>query len=142
MAYRLAFLPEISGVHNVFHMSMLKKYVLDSSHVLRHELLEIQEDVTYVEKPVRVIDTKEQELRTRTREGSVCVEKTRLTQYGPHDQIKRAGKRVVFNVGHFFEFPYNIYVCVFVCGKFQIRSYVFILFQKKDTSFKTSQISP
>ena len=58
--------PELSGVHNVFHVSMLKKYVPNLSHVLRHEPLEIREDATYVEKPVQINDTKEQELRTQT----------------------------------------------------------------------------
>ena len=38
---RLALLPELLGVHNVFHVSMLKKYVRDPSHVLQHEPLEI-----------------------------------------------------------------------------------------------------
>ncbi|XXG73021.1 hypothetical protein AAC387_Pa07g2003 [Persea americana] len=66
VAYRLALSPKLSGVQNVVHVSMLKKHVRDPSHVLQHEPLEIQEDATYVEKPVRIINTKEQELRTRT----------------------------------------------------------------------------
>ena len=66
VAYRLALPPELSGVHNVFHVSMLKKYVPNPSHVLQHEPLEIREDASYVEKPVRIVDTKEQELRNRT----------------------------------------------------------------------------
>jgi hypothetical protein len=66
VAYRLALPPELSSVHNVFHVSMLKKYVSDPSHVLRHEPLEIREDATYVKKPIQIIDTKAQELRTRT----------------------------------------------------------------------------
>lgn len=53
VAYRMALPPEFSAMHNIFHVSMLKKYVPDSSHVLRHEPLEIQKDATYVEKPVR-----------------------------------------------------------------------------------------
>ena len=66
VAYRLTLPPELSGVHNVFLVLMLKKYVSDPSHVLRHEPLEIREDATYVENLVRIIDTKEQELRNRT----------------------------------------------------------------------------
>ena len=66
VAYRLALSPELSGVHNVFHVSMLKKYVLNPSHVLHHKSLEIREDASYVEKPIRIIDTKEHELRNCT----------------------------------------------------------------------------
>lgn len=36
VAYRLALPPMLSGVHNVFHVSMLRKYVLDSSHVIEY----------------------------------------------------------------------------------------------------------
>lgn len=36
VAYRLALPPVLSGVHNVFHVSMLRKYVLDSSHVIEY----------------------------------------------------------------------------------------------------------
>ena len=34
VAYRLTLPPRLAYVHNVFHMSMLRKYELDSSHVL------------------------------------------------------------------------------------------------------------
>ena len=66
VAYRLALPLELSGVHNVFYVSMLKKYVSNPTHVLQHEPLEIREDVSYVERPSRIIDTKEQELRNWT----------------------------------------------------------------------------
>lgn len=56
IAYRLALLPELSGVHNVFHVSMLKKYVHSPSHVIPHEPLAIREDASYVEKPIRIIN--------------------------------------------------------------------------------------
>ena len=42
VAYRLALPPELTGVHNVFHVSMVKKYVPNHTHVLQHEPLEIQ----------------------------------------------------------------------------------------------------
>ncbi|KAL5563445.1 hypothetical protein UlMin_033192 [Ulmus minor] len=47
VAYRLALPPELSSVHNVFHVSMLRKYILDPSHVLEYELIEVDVDLTY-----------------------------------------------------------------------------------------------
>ncbi|KAL5547586.1 hypothetical protein UlMin_002817 [Ulmus minor] len=40
VAYKLALPPKLSSVHNVFHVSMLRKYISDPSHVLEHELIE------------------------------------------------------------------------------------------------------
>ncbi|KAL5579039.1 hypothetical protein UlMin_011481 [Ulmus minor] len=49
-AYQLALPPSLSGVHNVFHVSMLKKYVSDPSHVLEEAPVEIDEKLSYEEK--------------------------------------------------------------------------------------------
>ncbi|KAL5571352.1 hypothetical protein UlMin_020949 [Ulmus minor] len=65
VAYRLALPSELSAVHNVFHVSMLKKYVPDSSHVLEIEVVEIQEDLCYDEKPIQILDRKEKTLRNK-----------------------------------------------------------------------------
>ncbi|XXG59363.1 hypothetical protein AAC387_Pa04g1463 [Persea americana] len=66
VAYRLKLPPEFSGVHDVFHVSMLRKYVKDPSHVIRYDDVQIQPDAAYIERPLRIIDVKEQVLRTRT----------------------------------------------------------------------------
>ena len=66
VAYRLDLPPELSGIHNVFHVSMLRKYVADPSHIIQHEEIQVLPNTTYVEKPKEIIDTKEQVLRTRT----------------------------------------------------------------------------
>ena len=65
VAYRLALPPSLSGVHNVFHVSMLRKYVSNSSHVLSYEPLQLRDDLTYEEVPIRILDNKEQILRTK-----------------------------------------------------------------------------
>lgn len=39
VAYELALPPDLAHVHNVFHMSMLRKYVMDPSHVIEYEPL-------------------------------------------------------------------------------------------------------
>ncbi|KAF5458936.1 hypothetical protein F2P56_022928 [Juglans regia] len=66
VAYRVALPPALAGVHNVFHISMLRKYIPDPTHVIDYEPLQIQEDMTYAEEPVRILERKEQVLRTRT----------------------------------------------------------------------------
>ena len=52
VAYKLALPSELSDVHNVFHVSMLWKYILDPSHVLESKPIEVREDLTYEEQPV------------------------------------------------------------------------------------------
>ncbi|KAL5554940.1 hypothetical protein UlMin_037176 [Ulmus minor] len=53
VTYKLALPPELSSVHNVFHVSMLKKYVSDPSHVLEHEPIQVNEDLTYEENRLK-----------------------------------------------------------------------------------------
>ncbi|KAL5540482.1 hypothetical protein UlMin_043076 [Ulmus minor] len=66
VAYQLALPPSLSAVHNVFHVSMLKKYVSDPSHVLQEAPVEIDEKLSYEERPVRILDRKTKELRNKT----------------------------------------------------------------------------
>ncbi|XP_062119367.1 uncharacterized protein LOC133833126, partial [Humulus lupulus] len=66
VAYRLALPPSLSGVHNVFHVSMLRKYVSDTTHVLRYEDLELQTNLSYEERPVQILDRKDKVLRNKT----------------------------------------------------------------------------
>ena len=47
-------------------MGTQSKYVADPSHVLRHEILDIKLEATYEEKPLRILDRKDKELRSRT----------------------------------------------------------------------------
>ena len=43
-------------MHNVFHVSQLRKYVYDPSHILKNEPLQIEGNLSYEEKNVRVLD--------------------------------------------------------------------------------------
>ena len=49
LAYRLDLPPELSKVHNVFHVSMLRKYIPDPSHVLIDQPVELKDNLTYKE---------------------------------------------------------------------------------------------
>ena len=66
VAYRLILPAELARVRKVFHIFMLRKYIPDPSHVLHLEPLDVQPDVTFVERPKKVLDTKEQVRRART----------------------------------------------------------------------------
>ncbi|KAL0541789.1 hypothetical protein IC582_021849 [Cucumis melo] len=65
VAYRLALPPSLSTVHDVFHVSMLRKYVPDPSHVVDYEPLEIDENLSYVEQPVEVLAREVKMLRNK-----------------------------------------------------------------------------
>ena len=55
MAYQLALPPELEKIHNVFHVSMLRWYRLDPSHVVSSETIELRLDLTYEEEPVEIL---------------------------------------------------------------------------------------
>ena len=56
VAYRLVLPPELSRIHPVFHVSMLRKYIADPSHVLQSYAVELSDDLTYEEFPVAIVD--------------------------------------------------------------------------------------
>ena len=66
VAYRLALPPSMSGVHEVFHVSMLRKYTPDPTHVVDWGHIEVDTDGTFEEGPVRIIDSRDQVLRRKT----------------------------------------------------------------------------
>jgi ribosomal protein L21E len=66
LAYKIEMPPNLVAVHDVFHVSQLRKCVHYPSQVIRHEPLDIQPNLTYEELPVQFLDHKEQQLRTRT----------------------------------------------------------------------------
>ena len=55
VAYRLNLPAHLGHVHNVFHVSMLKKYTPDPSHVLPYVEVPLQADVTYEEQPEKIL---------------------------------------------------------------------------------------
>ena len=66
VAYRLVLQPSMLGVHEVFHVSMLRKYTPDPSHVVDWGQIEVDTDGTFEEGPVRILDSRDQVLRIKT----------------------------------------------------------------------------
>ena len=65
-AYRLALPPSMSGVHEVFHVSMLWRYAPDLAHIVDWEEIEVDTDGTFEEGPVCIMNSRDQVLRRKT----------------------------------------------------------------------------
>jgi hypothetical protein len=66
VAYRLELPQELEKIHNVFHVSMLRRYRSDPSHVLSTEAIELQSDLTFEEEPVEILAYDVKELRRKS----------------------------------------------------------------------------
>ncbi|XP_016700252.1 uncharacterized protein [Gossypium hirsutum] len=55
IAYRLKLRPKLEQIHDVFYVSMLRKYRSDSSHIMPIEEIEIRDDLSYEEEPVEIL---------------------------------------------------------------------------------------
>ena len=64
--YRLALSSSLSGVHEVFHVSMLQKYTPDPTHMLDWGELVVDANGTFEEEPVHIMDSQDQVLRRKT----------------------------------------------------------------------------
>ncbi|WVZ97232.1 hypothetical protein U9M48_042782 [Paspalum notatum var. saurae] len=65
VAYKLELPSNLSGIHNVFHVSQLKKCLWVPEEQAPLEGLDVQEDLTYTEHPVKILETSERVTRNR-----------------------------------------------------------------------------
>ena len=65
VVYKLALPPDLENIHNVFHVSMLRKYRSDPSHVVSSETIELRPDLTYEKEPVEILAREVKELRNK-----------------------------------------------------------------------------
>nr|XP_016516162.1 PREDICTED: uncharacterized protein LOC107832796 [Nicotiana tabacum] len=56
VAFRLVLPPSLLEVHPIFHVSMLRKYHKDRSHVLDFITVQLDENLPYKEEPVAILD--------------------------------------------------------------------------------------
>ena len=66
VACRLDLPEDLARVHNVFHISMLRKYISDPSHVLKAPEIELRDDLSYKEQPMQILGREEKEIRNKT----------------------------------------------------------------------------
>jgi len=65
VAYRLALPPTLQSIHDVFHVSQLRRYIPDPSHILSYQPLQLRENLTYIEKPTQILERQDRVLRNR-----------------------------------------------------------------------------
>ena len=79
VAYQLELPESLSGVHDVFHVSQLKKCLRVPEEQIPLEKLTVKEDLTYEEYPMKILQTVERV--TRTRVIKMCkVQRNRYTE--------------------------------------------------------------
>ena len=57
IAYRLALPPSMSGVHEIFHVSLLRRYTPNPAHVVDWGKIEVDIDETFEEGLVHIMDS-------------------------------------------------------------------------------------
>ena len=65
VAYELQLPTEMSTIHNVCHVSMLKKYINNTDHVLTLQTVQVQAYLTHEEKHVEILDCTMRSTRIR-----------------------------------------------------------------------------
>ena len=65
LAHRIALPLDLVRTRDIFHISMLIKYITNLDVTVEYEPLEIQKGLTYVEEPVKIVDNKKQVLCTK-----------------------------------------------------------------------------
>jgi hypothetical protein len=86
-------------MHDIFHVSMLRKYIPNPVLVVEYEHLGIEEELTYEEKPVRILDHNEKFLRTKT----IPIVKVLWRNQGVKDASWEAEQDMRNRYPHFFE---------------------------------------
>jgi len=62
VAYRLTLPPTLQDIHDMFHVSNLRRYISDPSHVIQYEPLQLEKNLTYIEEAIRILGRMEQTL--------------------------------------------------------------------------------
>ena len=59
VAYKIELPHNLTDIHDVFHVSQLRKCVHDPMHIINFEPLDIQANLTYEKLTVQILDRKE-----------------------------------------------------------------------------------
>jgi hypothetical protein len=103
VAYMLA-LPACMTIHNVFHVSLLKKYIPDANHVIDWNVIQVEQEGTIQVHPVCILDRKNKQLWNR----AIRLVKVQWTWYSPEDATWEHEDAMRAEYPHLFEYFENL----------------------------------
>ena len=65
MAYEIPLPPPLANLHNIFHVSQLRKYVPDPSHILESDSIQVKENLSFEVKLIKILDSQVKQLLGR-----------------------------------------------------------------------------
>jgi hypothetical protein len=98
MAYQLELPDHLADVHDVFHVSQLKKCLRVPEEQLPLEDLSVQEDLTYAEYPIKILDT----LTRVTRNKVIKMCKVQLSHHGADEATWEREEELRIDFPHLF----------------------------------------
>jgi hypothetical protein len=92
-------LPASISVHNLFHVSLLKKYIPNANHVIDWNVIQVEQEDTFQVHTVCILDRKIKQLRNR----AIGLVKVQWTWYDPEDTTWEHEDSMRAEYSHLFE---------------------------------------
>ena len=65
VAYRIALPPALARMHDIFHVSYLKKYITHHEHIIDWKLLQVRDPGVVEVKPLKILEVRKMHLQNR-----------------------------------------------------------------------------
>ena len=66
VAYEIVLPPHLANIHNIFHVSQLRKYVPDPNHILESDSIQVKKNLSFEVKQIKILNSQVKQLRGRS----------------------------------------------------------------------------